>query len=79
MSMRIISNNDISVDNWKIFFSENTYASPFQSYDFYCLFNATSGLSAEAFAVIENNRILALAVVTLQKETGIAAFFLAEE
>lgn len=73
--MKILINDDIPEDLWKSFLSENQFASPFQSRDFYCLINATAGLSAVAIAVLDGVQILALAVLTLQEERGVAGFF----
>jgi serine/alanine adding enzyme len=73
--VRVVLNNDIPVISWKKFFAGNPFATPFQSYDFYCLVNSLDKLSAEAIAVWDDNRILALVVITFQKEDGIAAYF----
>lgn len=73
--MKIISNQAISADDWNAFLAENHFASPFQSYDFYRVFNAVEGLAAEAHAVYDNGRMLALAVITIQKSPGAASFF----
>ena len=73
--MRILLNNDIPVDDWGTFFSGNAFATPFQSYDFYNIACSSAGLSAEVVAVTDAGKILALAVITLQKSPGLFAFF----
>lgn len=73
--MRVVLNNFIPVTSWKQFFAWNPFATPFQSYDFYCLVNSLDRLSAEAMAVCDDNRILALVVITFQSEPGMVAYF----
>ena len=63
------------MDDWTSFFKANVFATPFQSYDFYNLANSCAGLSAEAVAVSNGGQILALAVITSLKSTGLFAFF----
>lgn len=73
--MKIISNNEIPLDLWKDFIRKNKFASPFQSPEYYNLFNSVEGISSLAIAVIDSKRILALAVVTLQSESGLKSYF----
>jgi len=73
--MRVLVDNDVSKEQWESFYLSNFFSSPFQSYSFYSFFNSIEGLSAKVFACEENNQILALCVVSLQKEKGIQRFF----
>ena len=73
--MEILLNKSIPVSKWKEFLSNNPYASPFQSPEFYNLFNSVKGLSAETIAISDSGSLKALAVVTIQKEFGIKGFF----
>ena len=73
--MKVISNQAIPADDWNAFLAGNHFASPFQSNDFYQVFNSVEGLAAEAHAVYDNGRMLALAVITIQKSPGAASFF----
>jgi hypothetical protein len=73
--LKIISNQAIPADDWNAFLAGNHFASPFQSYDFYRVFNSVEGLAAEAHAACDDGRIMALAVITIQKNPGAASFF----
>ena len=73
--MKLIKNNKISIEKWNSLLSSSPLASPFQTPAFYELFNSVPGLSAEVFAVEEESDIIALCVVTLQKEQGIKGYF----
>ncbi|MFZ2338235.1 MAG: peptidoglycan bridge formation glycyltransferase FemA/FemB family protein [Bacteroidales bacterium] len=73
--MKIISNQAIPVVDWNAFLAGNHFASPFQSYNFYRVFNSVEGLAAEAHAACDNGRMLALAVITIQKSPGASSFF----
>jgi len=73
--MRVLLNQNVPRVQWDSLYSSNNYSSPFQSYSFYSFFNSVDGLSANVFACEENNEILALCVVTLQKEKGVKGFF----
>jgi len=73
--LKVLFNNNIPRDTWHKFLSENTYSTPFQTPEFYDLFNAVRYLSAEAIAVFISDSIKALAVVTLQAEPGIKNYF----
>ncbi|MBE0679024.1 MAG: peptidoglycan bridge formation glycyltransferase FemA/FemB family protein [Bacteroidales bacterium] len=60
---------------WMNFLAGNQHATPFQSFSFFRLFNSVEQLTADAFAISENGKIKALAVVTIQKETGLKSLF----
>ena len=71
----IILFNNIPNKKWKLFLNNSTFATPFQTPEFFDFFNIEDGLSAEVFAVEENDELLALCVVTFQKEKGIKGYF----
>jgi hypothetical protein len=73
--MDILYNDSIPLTSWKAFIDANPYATPFQSPEFYKLFNSVSSLSAEAIAISDLDLIKALAVITLQKEQGLIGYF----
>lgn len=73
--MRVLLNEDVSIEQWESLYLSNTFSSPFQSRSFYDLFNSIKGLAANVFACEKNNEIVALCVVTLQKEKGIKGYF----
>ncbi len=73
--MDILYNEEIPVNSWEEFLQQNSHATPFQSYEFYKLFNSVSGLSAQSIAVCEEHKILSLVVITFQKEPDIKSFF----
>ncbi|HOM41704.1 MAG TPA: peptidoglycan bridge formation glycyltransferase FemA/FemB family protein [Bacteroidales bacterium] len=73
--MNLLNNEEILLDKWKELIYISSFSSPFQTPEYYALFNSVPGLSAEAFAVEENNSISALVVVTIQKERGWKTFF----
>lgn len=68
-------NDEIPVLEWERFLSGNRHATPFQSCSYYRFFNSVSNFKAKAFAVYEGESIKALAVVTIQKEKGLAGYF----
>jgi len=66
---------EVSKEKWQSFYLSNFFSSPFQSHSFYSFFNSIEGLSANVFACEKNNEIVALCVVTLQKEKGFKGYF----
>jgi len=73
--MIVICNNSIPIEKWKSFFNNSSFATPFQSPEYYDFFNSVNGLAADVFAVEENNELQALCVVTFLKGKGIKSFF----
>lgn len=73
--MHLLINTGIDSEQWQTFLINNSFASPFQSYPYYCLINSIPGYSADAFAVLINEEIVALCVATCQKEQGIKSYF----
>lgn len=73
--MNILTDSQISRSLWNELLKNNEFASPFQSFKFYSFFNSMLDLSANAFACEDNSELIALCVVTYQKEKGIKGFF----
>ena len=73
--MKILKNEEIPLSAWKNLINSNIYATPFQTPEFYNLFNSVKGLTARALAVITSDKLLALAIITLQKEAGFKGTF----
>ncbi len=73
--MEILYNSQVKIDEWKEFLAASDLSSPFQTPEFYNLYNSIPGQSAEVFAISETKKIVALCVVTLQKERGMKGFF----
>ncbi len=73
--MKLFRNSELRIEEWKELLEASDFSSPFQTPEFYNLFNSINGQSAEVFAIREGNALSALCVVTLQKEPGIKGFF----
>jgi len=73
--MIIQLNNVVNITLWEEFFKRNQFANIFQSIEFYNFFNSLPNQESFVFAVLENENILALMVVTLQKEKGFKGYF----
>jgi lipid II:glycine glycyltransferase (peptidoglycan interpeptide bridge formation enzyme) len=65
----------IEVEKWVRILQNSPFSSPFQTKEFYDLYNSIEGFSAEVFAVELHNQYEALVVVTVQKEKGVKSFF----
>lgn len=72
---KVLFNNEIPRDQWEEFLSDNPYATPFQTPEFYELFSSVKYLSAVAIAIEDSGSLKALAVITLQKEPGLIGYF----
>ncbi|NTW32849.1 MAG: hypothetical protein HGB12_09525 [Bacteroidetes bacterium] len=73
--MKIVKNDKVNKFEWKELTDKTAFLSPFQTESFYNFYNSISNYSAEVFAVEENNKIISLVVITIQKEKGVKAFF----
>lgn len=73
--MELLYNESIPIEAWDEFLSKNKHATPFQTPEFYRLFNSVKNLSAYAIAISNSGLINALAVITLQKESGLKGYF----
>jgi serine/alanine adding enzyme len=72
--MQVLTNN-VPIAQWKMFMQNCNFTTPFQSPEFFDLLNSVPGLSAKVIAIEECKEILALCVVTFQKEKGAKGFF----
>jgi serine/alanine adding enzyme len=73
--MEILINENIPIHAWEELLNHSPHSTPFQSYKFYNLLNATKGQSAQAIAISESEKLLALVVITFQQEPGVKNFF----
>lgn len=73
--MEIVLDNSIPIDSWRLLLESNKYNTPFQTPEFFKLINSVKNLSARAIAVAEYGKLLALAVITFQRESGWKGYF----
>ena len=73
--MGIVKNNEVNDLQWRKLPDTSPYASPFQTSEFYKLYNAIPILTADVFAIEEASELKALCIVTLQREPGIKSYF----
>lgn len=73
--MKLLKNDEISLKRWDELLVLSPYSSAFQTSAFYSLFNSVAGLDSEVYGIEVSNEIVALCVVTFQKEIGIKSFF----
>ena len=73
--MHILQDQEVNTERWNQFLLANDCCSPFQSHAYFTFYNSVPNLVARVYAVEENNVLLALCVITLQKEPGILGFF----
>jgi lipid II:glycine glycyltransferase (peptidoglycan interpeptide bridge formation enzyme) len=71
----VLKNSDIDTGKWMRFFIKNSFATPFQSVEYYNFINSIPGQKAEVFAVELSDEIQALCVITIQNEIGIKEYF----
>ncbi len=75
LKMKLNKNTELEISKWKELLTESKFASPFQTLEYYKLFNSFDGYSSDVFAVEEDNKYTSLIVVTIQKENGIKGYF----
>lgn len=73
--MKVIMNYEIDQKMWDTLIAHSRFTNPFQIPSFYNIINSIQGYSAEAVAIEDQKRILALVVVVIQKENGLKAYF----
>jgi serine/alanine adding enzyme len=73
--MKLLKNTEINLKNWEDLIKNSNYSSPFQTPSFYNFFNSLTDLSADVFAIDEDEELTSLVVVTIQQEKGIKGFF----
>ena len=73
--MKILQNNEIPREEWKALLAEGSFASPFQTPEYFDLTGKIKGFDAAVFALSGSGKINALMVVTIMKEAGLLGFF----
>ncbi|HNV51342.1 MAG TPA: peptidoglycan bridge formation glycyltransferase FemA/FemB family protein [Tenuifilaceae bacterium] len=73
--MKVLIGDSVNLRLWEDLLDASVFASPFQTRDFLLFFKRCKNQNAEIFAVEENNKLLGLCVVTIQKENGIKGVF----
>ena len=73
--MKILQNNEISKEEWNYLLAESSFASPFQTPEYFDLTGKIKGFDAAVFAFSASGELKALMVVTIMKETGFSGFF----
>lgn len=73
--MKFLTYPNINLSKWGELCLLSDFASPFQTHDFYHFIDKIPGYSAEVFAVEEDEQLLAIMLVVVQKEKGIKARF----
>lgn len=66
---------EINIRRWENLLKNSSFASPFQSADYFNLMNTLQGTEAYVFAIESESELQALCVVTIQKEKGPKAYF----
>jgi len=75
IEIKLIKNKELVRTKWLELLKQSEFSSPFQTPEFYDLFNSVVDYSAEVFAIEEKDEYKSLVVVTVQKEKGIKGFF----
>lgn len=73
--MQILTTKNIERIKWNILLKISPFSSPFQTPEYFDFYNTLNSFNAEVFAVSENDELLALVVVCVQKEQGIKGYF----
>jgi serine/alanine adding enzyme len=73
--LELLTDQDVSLDKWRIFLSKSQFYTPFHTPEFYDLFNSIPNYSAKIFVIEEHSQIIALCIVTLQGSTGLKNIF----
>jgi serine/alanine adding enzyme len=73
--MMVHINKNVSKEKWRRLIERTSFISPFQTPEYYKLFNSVKGFSADVFALEEKDEYVALVVVTVQREKGIKGYF----
>ncbi|MFZ4522765.1 MAG: hypothetical protein ACOYNC_13735 [Bacteroidales bacterium] len=70
-----MKDKDVNRDKWKLFISQNKFATPFQSVEYYDFINSVPKQVAKVFAIEINDILQALCVVVFQREKGTKGYF----
>lgn len=72
--MEILQYNQIPIEKWNYLLA-GSFASPFQTCDYFDLIGKIKGYDAAVFALSDSGEIKVLMVVTMIKETGLLGYF----
>lgn len=67
--------NEISTSDWNKFLLNSTYASPFQTKEFYSFLKEYPLIDASLLILSVNDKIKAIVLISIMKESGIMGFF----
>ncbi len=73
--MKVLVNEEINIHEWYELLIKSKQSSPFQTPEYYNTINEIEGYYAYSFALVDQNEIKVLAVVTIYKEPGLQSFF----
>lgn len=73
--MKVRINSEVEFGKWLDLLQRSKFASPFQSIDFYKLYNSIKTNLSKVYAIEESGVYTNLCVVTIQKEKGVKGFF----
>jgi len=73
--MKQLKNKEIDREKWMQLLQKSSFSTPFQTPEYYDLFNSVEGYSADVFATEEEGEYKSLVVVTIQKEKGVKGHF----
>ncbi len=73
--MKLLKNKELVKDRWLELLDKSKFSSPFQTLEYYELFNSIDGYFSDVFAVEEKGIYTSLLVVTIQKEKGVKGYF----
>ncbi|NVO21362.1 MAG: GNAT family N-acetyltransferase [Bacteroidetes bacterium] len=73
--MKLLVDDEIKIEDWNQLLEENKFSSPFQSFEYYQFMKSLPDITANAFAVDSGDGLLALCVISILKEKGVASYF----
>ena len=73
--MKLIKNKELVNAKWLKLLTQSEFSNPFQTPEFYELYNSLDDYSADVFAVEDEGEYKSLVVVTVQMEKGLKGFF----
>jgi lipid II:glycine glycyltransferase (peptidoglycan interpeptide bridge formation enzyme) len=73
--MQVITDIEVDRDKWRQLYTSSIFTTPFQSAEFYDIFNSIEGYSAKVFATEQDDCLTSLLVYTIQAEKGIKSYF----
>lgn len=73
--MKIVCNDEVDIKLWELLLNKSKFSSPFQTPSFFELLKSIPIYSADVFAVQTGDSYTCLAVVAIQKESGLKSYF----